>query len=202
MTNPVGPNKRLDVLASGTGGFVAVAMVMFVSDFFVGDGAPFVMTSLGSSAVVLFGAPAVAQAQPRAVAFGHLLGALAGVTCAQFLGTGALSASLAVAVTMVAMFGLDLVHPPAGATAFGAVVGGAAITDLGYRFVLTPVALNVAILLAMAVIVNALIPWRRYPAVSVTTAPTGKTMAPAAPAVLARPTVTSGDDEPELRSSS
>lgn len=201
MTNPAGPNKRLDALVSGVGGFVAVALVMFISDFFVGDGAPFVMTSLGSSAVVLFGAPAVAQAQPKAVAFGHLLGALAGVTCAQFLGTGVLSAALAVAVTLTVMFALELVHPPAGATALGAVVGGAAITDLGYRFVLMPVALNVVVVLAMAVLVNALIPWRRYPAATARTpVPQAAPVPAASPIVL--PTVTSGDDESELRSSS
>ncbi len=194
----MGPDKRLDVLASGVGGFVAVAMVMFVSEFFVGDGAPFVMTSLGSSAVVLFGAPTVAQAQPRSVVFGHLVGAVVGVTCAQFLGTGALSAALAVAVTLVAMFGFDLVHPPAGATAFGAVVGGAAITDLGYRFVLIPVALNVGIVLAMAVLVNTIIPWRRYPA---SAQPSSSSPSSSPVPAITPPTVTSGDDESELRSS-
>ena len=49
---------------------------------------------------------------------------------------------------------LKALHPPGGATALIAVVGGPAIRDLGYRFVLEPVLLNCAILLVAAAVLN------------------------------------------------
>jgi len=43
------------------------------------------------------------------------------------------------------------------------VIGGAAITRLGYTFVLWPVPIKVATTIAVSVLLNALFPWRRYP---------------------------------------
>ena len=54
-------------------------------------------------------------------------------------------------------------HPPGSASALTAVFAHGVIHDLGYWFVLMPVALNAGILLLMAVIFNAPFKWRRYP---------------------------------------
>jgi len=54
-------------------------------------------------------------------------------------------------------------HPPSGGTALTAVIGGSAVTDLGYLFVLRPVLLNSVLLVSLAFIVNAPFTWRRYP---------------------------------------
>jgi CBS-domain-containing membrane protein len=56
------------------------------------------------------------------------------------------------------------IHPPGGATAITAVIGGSAVTDLGYAFVWRPVMLNALTIALVAVLFNALFPWRRYPA--------------------------------------
>jgi CBS-domain-containing membrane protein len=56
------------------------------------------------------------------------------------------------------------VHPPGGATALSAVVGGAGVRALGAQYVLTPVLLNAAIIVTVAVAFNGLLARRRYPA--------------------------------------
>ncbi|MGA1261370.1 MAG: HPP family protein, partial [Ilumatobacteraceae bacterium] len=59
---------------------------------------------------------------------------------------------------------LGITHPPSGGTALSAVVGGDAITKLGYEFIWRPVLLNAVVLVVLAILVNAPFAWRRYPA--------------------------------------
>jgi hypothetical protein len=59
---------------------------------------------------------------------------------------------------------LRCIHPPGGATALSAVVGGPAVHTLGYQFVLTPVMLNALVIFSVAVLFNYPFAWRRYPA--------------------------------------
>jgi CBS-domain-containing membrane protein len=59
---------------------------------------------------------------------------------------------------------LRCIHPPGGATALAAVVGGDSVQALGYQFVFTPVLLNVLVIMAVAVLFNYPFAWRRYPA--------------------------------------
>jgi CBS domain-containing membrane protein len=46
-----------------------------------------------------------------------------------------------------------------------AVAGGDAVHTLGFHYVLTPVLLNVCVILMVAILFNWSFPWRRYPAV-------------------------------------
>jgi len=62
------------------------------------------------------------------------------------------------------MQNLRCLHPPGGAMALLPLLGGAGVHELGYRFVLEPVGLNVLILLALGFMINNLLPGRRYPA--------------------------------------
>ena len=54
-------------------------------------------------------------------------------------------------------------HPPGGATALAAVIGGEQINQLGYVYLFSPVLINCLIIFISAVIFNGLFPWRRYP---------------------------------------
>jgi CBS-domain-containing membrane protein len=54
-------------------------------------------------------------------------------------------------------------HPPGGATALIAVIGGPQVHDLGYVYALAPVGLGAVVMLVVALIVNNLHPTRRYP---------------------------------------
>jgi CBS-domain-containing membrane protein len=55
------------------------------------------------------------------------------------------------------------VHPPGGATALAAVIGGVHIHALGFTYIITPVLVNTVTILLVAVLFNYLFKWRRYP---------------------------------------
>ena len=67
-------------------------------------------------------------------------------------------------LTIGMMYYARCIHPPGGATALTAVVGGAGVHKMGYGYVLAPVAMNCAVMLATAVAFNYPLAWRRYPA--------------------------------------
>ena len=73
------------------------------------------------------------------------------------------AASLAVGLAVGIMYYCKCIHPPGGATALTAVVGGNTVHDMGYQFVLTPVFINVIAILFVAITFNAFFKWRRYP---------------------------------------
>ena len=151
-------------IISGLGAFFGIFIVYLTSHYFVGEqGALFILASMGSSAVLLFAVPHGALSQPWPLVGGHVLSALVGVSCVQLIANQLLAASFAVGIAVIVMYYARCTHPPGGATALGAVVGGPVVHDLGYQFVITPVLLNTMLILIIAIIFNALFPWRRYP---------------------------------------
>lgn len=122
------------------------------------------VTSMGASAVLLFAVPHGALSQPWAVVGGHLISAVIGVTCHQLFPHQIWTGALAVGLAVGAMHYLRCIHPPGGATALAAVIGGPEIYALGYHFLIMPILPNVMAILLMAVVFNAFFPWRRYPA--------------------------------------
>ena len=159
------PASHAEKLVSAAGGFVAIFGILLVSQWSVGaHAAAIVVASMGASAVLLFAVPHGPLSQPWPVFGGHLISAVIGVTCARFIPAELLAASVAVGLAIGVMYYLRCIHPPGGATALSAVVGGDAVHDLGYQFVLTPVLLNIGLILLVGVLFNAFFPWRRYPA--------------------------------------
>ena len=150
---------------SAGGGLIGILAVLWVSHYWMGaHGGVLAVASMGASAVLLFAAPHGALSQPWPVFGGHLVSAVIGVTCAHWLGhEPMLAASLAVALSIAAMYGLRCLHPPGGATALYAVLGSETVQALGYGYVFSPVLLNVIVLLAVAVAFNYPFAWRRYP---------------------------------------
>jgi CBS-domain-containing membrane protein len=61
------------------------------------------------------------------------------------------------------MYYTRCLHPPGGASALAAVVGGPAIQSLGYAYLVTPLLLNLIALLGIAMLFNAPFAHRRYP---------------------------------------
>lgn len=123
-----------------------------------------IVSSMGASAVLLFAVPHGALSQPWAVFGGQLVSALIGVSCQKLLPGTYLSAGVAVGLSVGVMYYLRCIHPPGGATALSAVIGGSSVEALGYGYVLFPVMLNVLALLSIAFLFNLFFPWRRYPA--------------------------------------
>jgi CBS domain-containing membrane protein len=122
------------------------------------------VTSMGASAVLLFAVPQGALSQPWAVIGGHLISAFVGVSCQQLFPEQTWAPALAVGIAVGAMHYMRCIHPPGGATALAAVIGGAEIHGLGYHYLFMPILINVILILVTAVGFNALFGWRRYPA--------------------------------------
>jgi CBS-domain-containing membrane protein len=155
---------HLEKWVSATGGLVALMIVLQVSQVQLGlQGAAVLVASMGASAVLLFAVPHGPLSQPWSVFGGHLVSAVVGVACARAIADPALAAAMAVGLAIGAMHYLRCIHPPGGATALSAVVGGNAVHQLGYQFVLTPVLVNVMTILLVALVFNAPFSWRRYP---------------------------------------
>jgi len=160
--NPVSHTERLVSIA---GGFTCILLILLVSRyFFEAADATLIVASMGASAVLLFAVPHGRLSQPWPVLGGHMVSALVGVTCALLVENHILAAALAVGLAIGAMHYLRCIHPPGGATALTAVVGGTGIHELGYSFLVMPVLLNIIVILAVAVLFNYPLSWRRYPA--------------------------------------
>ncbi|PUA18023.1 hypothetical protein C7W93_19500 [Glaciimonas sp. PCH181] len=117
---------------------------------------------MGASAVLLFAIPSSPLAQPWAIIGGNIFSALIGVICARWITNPELAASIAAALAIAAMFSFRCIHPPSGAVALTAVLGGPAIREMGFQFVLLPVAVNSVALLLVALVFNNLL-GRNYP---------------------------------------
>lgn len=151
-------------LRSSFGALFGIALTGGVAHWLGGPAAavPFLIAPMGASAVLLFAVPASPLAQPWSIMGGNLVSATVGVTCALAIANPVLAAATAVAVAIAAMFALRCVHPPSGAVALTAVLGGPVIHTLGYGFVLEPVALQSALLLCAALVYHAAT-GHRYP---------------------------------------
>jgi CBS-domain-containing membrane protein len=120
--------------------------------------------SFGASAVLIYGAIKSPLAQPRNLVGGHMLSGLVGVACYYLFGhTLWIAAAMAVSLAIVAMLATKTLHPPGGATALIAVIGGAKVHNLGFLYVFLPAGAGAIILLIIALIVNNLSKNRKYP---------------------------------------
>ena len=120
--------------------------------------------SFGASAVLVYGAIKSPLAQPRNLVGGHIISGFVGVICSQLFGNIVwLAAALAVSIAIMSMLATKTLHPPGGATALIAVIGGAKIHNLGFLYVFLPAGAGAMILLVVALIVNNLSKSRKYP---------------------------------------
>lgn len=152
-------------LIAGLGGFIAILLLIFASERALQlPHATALVASMGASAVLLFAVPHGQLSQPWPVFAGHGFSALIGVACAKWIVDPPVAAACAVGISIAVMHQLKCIHPPGGATALTAVLGGGPIHDLGFRFVAFPVLTNAAIIIAVAVAFNFAFDWRKYPA--------------------------------------
>ncbi len=151
-------------LLSAVGALVAILALAWITSRFLSPGPTlFLVASMGASAVLLFATSHSPLAQPWAFVGGHVLSAFIGVACQQFIPDTTVATAAAVALSILAMHLLHCLHPPGGATALMPVLGGPEVQQLGFGFVIAPVALNAALLLVLALVINNLLPGQRYP---------------------------------------
>lgn len=151
-------------LRSCLGALLGIALTGGTMHLLLGPAAsiPFLVAPMGASAVLLFAVPASPLAQPWSIIGGNLVSATVGVACAHWIADPLDAAALAVALAICLMFALRCVHPPSGAVALTAVLGGPTVHALGYRFVAEPIAIQSAALLCAAIGYHA-VTGHRYP---------------------------------------
>lgn len=149
---------------SGTLAFFALFFVALIT-FYVFDkqSAPYMAMSVGAAAVLIFAVPGSTLSQPWSVLGGHLVSAVMGVGCYMLISYEPLAAASSVSLAIIAMFFLRCLHPPGGAAALGAVLGGPQIHDLGFWYVIAPVGVNALLIIVFAIALNRLLPNRHYP---------------------------------------
>lgn len=155
----------IEVLWSWAGAAIGIAICGYLSaSYFELRDLTLLIGSFGASAVLVYGAIKSPLAQPRNLIGGHIISGLIGVACYKlFGGTVWIAASLGVSLAIAAMLATKTLHPPGGATALIAVIGGKKIHDIGFLYAFVPAGLGALILLIIALLVNNLARNRRYP---------------------------------------
>jgi CBS domain-containing membrane protein len=144
-----GGNLR-DRSIAGLAAIVGVAIASLLSAALLGPAglAPLLVAPIGASAVLLFAVPASPLAQPWSIVGGNMLSALVGVVAARMIPDVSIAAGVAVGGAILVMSLARCLHPPGGAAALTAVIGGPVVAKAGFLFPFLPVALNSALLLA------------------------------------------------------
>ena len=116
------------------------------------------MASLGASALLVFALPQSPMAQPWAVIAGNTLSALVGISVIHLVGEPLIAMPLAASLSILGMFVLRCLHPPAAAVALIAVLGHV----MHYRYAFFPVMID-SVLLVLAGAVYSNLTGKRYP---------------------------------------
>ena len=159
------PLSKSEILRSVLAAFFAILLVGYVSSLFTsGIALPFMVASMGASAILVFAVPHGPMSQPWALIGGNLFPALIAVTSSQYVSGIILASAISLGLSLLAMLIFRCVHPPGGAVALLPLLGNEKVQEFGYHFVLEPIGLNLLILLILGLLINNLLPGRHYPA--------------------------------------
>lgn len=152
LFNPILAGATLrDRLLGCLGACIGICVTGLICALVMGnsDHLPLIVAPIGASAVLLFAVPASPLAQPWPIIGGNTISALVGVTIAYFVKDQMVAVGLAVSLAILIMSFTKSLHPPGGAAALTAVIGGAAVAKAGFWFPLMPVALNSIVLVGL-----------------------------------------------------
>ena len=147
-------------LRSCVGAFVGLMLVLTIAKY-LGELSgidEWLMASLGASALLVFALPGSPMAQPWAVIAGNTVSALVGITAANLISEPLLAMPIAAALSILGMFILRCLHPPAAAVALIAVLGHV----MQFRYALFPVMVD-SILLILAGAIYSNMTGKSYP---------------------------------------
>lgn len=157
------PISRREMLISALAAGLAISLNAWLSHALLpGDYQVFLAASMGASTILVIAVHHSPLSQPWAVIGGHLVGALCGLLAASLLDNTILACMLSMLFTVSLQMTLRCLHAPGGGTALLPILGGAALQAEGFGFV-GVVLLNAVVLVAAALLVNNLLPGRRYP---------------------------------------
>lgn len=150
----------LERFRSVCGAFIGLMLVLTIAKILgeIGGIDEWLMASLGASALLVFALPGSPMAQPWAVIAGNTLSALIGISCFHLIGEPLLALPVAGALSILGMFILRCLHPPAAAVALIVVLG-----HIGhYRYAFFPVMVD-SVLLIVAGAIYSNLTGKRYP---------------------------------------
>lgn len=150
----------LERLRSVLGAFLGLMLVLTMAKF-LGELSgldEWLMASLGASALLVFALPGSPMAQPWAVVAGNTLSALVGISIIHLVNEPLLAMPLAASLSILGMFMLRCLHPPAAAVSLIVVLGHV----MHYRYAFFPVMVD-SILLVLAGAIYSNLTGKRYP---------------------------------------
>ncbi|GLK88755.1 HPP family protein [Pseudomonas turukhanskensis] len=152
---PANPHTRpTEWLRAAYGAALAVFVCSWACKQLFGmDLALHLLGPLGASAVLLFAVSSGALAQPWSIVGSYAVATVAAVGVLLVCPPGLAAAAIAVAGTLVLMCVLRCLHPPGAALTICLVLGGPALTNLGWHL-LFPALFNALALLACALLYN------------------------------------------------
>ncbi len=165
LSTPMLPGASLrERLLACLGALIGIALTGLISGWIVGQGPhiPMIVAPMGASAVLLFAVPASPLAQPWSIIGGNTLSALIGVTAAHVIPDPVAAIGVGVSLAIAVMSLTRCLHPPGGAAALTALIGGPAVTSSGFLFPFVPVGLNSLILVGLGIVFHRLAR-RQYP---------------------------------------
>ncbi len=147
-------------LRSVFGAFIGLLVVLTIAKLLgeLSSLNEWLMASLGASALLVFALPQSPMSQPWAVIAGNTLSALVGILVMHLVDQPLLAMPLAASLSILGMFVLRCLHPPAAAVALIVVLGHV----MHYRYAFFPVMVD-SILLVMAGAVYSNLTGKRYP---------------------------------------
>ena len=137
-----------DRAIGSVGALIGIAVVGVLCVLFFPAATPWIVAPVGASAVLLFAVPASPLAQPWSIVGGNVLSAAFGVIVTGMVPEPALAAALAVGGAILIMSLLRCLHPPGGAAALSAVIGGHALQSGHAAHLLLPMLVNSLLLVA------------------------------------------------------
>ena len=118
----------------------------------------FLITSFGSSMVLIYGYPESPFSQPKNVFFGHLLTSVVGILFLYLLPLpNFILIPIAVGIGVGLMILLKIPHPPAGANPIIIIMGSVSLD-----YIISPIILGSIIILIFAIILNRFILRKNY----------------------------------------
>ncbi len=149
------------------GALVGIGLTGVISGYLFGQGPdlPLIVAPMGASAVLLFAVPSSPLAQPWSIIGGNTISAMMGILAAYWIHDPIIAIGVGVSLAIGAMSFTRSLHPPGGAAALTAVLGGPVVAGWGFLFPFVPVALNSCILVGLGLVFHKLAK-RNYPHVA------------------------------------
>lgn len=150
----VAASPLLEIVRAGFGALLGLAILGF---FVLGPNVDrqlglYLIAPFGATAVLLFAVPNSPLAQPWSAIVGNSVAALVGVAVCLAVDEPVLRVALAVGLAVSAMGLARAMHPPGGAIAMTTALSPLDIRELGFSFVIAPVAVGTALLVLLACI--------------------------------------------------